>query len=161
MSRFSLLAVILILVPTIEIFTFVQVGQSIGYLPALLVLILMTLLGSYLLRREGLATVSRVVSSVAAGQPPAMEVLEGLMVGVAALFLLIPGFVSDIIGLTLLIPFTRRALLKFWLGRKLKNVQDIAANLRTSAKVVPPEQIVMKPQGQTHYDYEGEYVRKD
>lgn len=118
MNRFPFLAVILILIPAIEIFTFIQVGQAIGYLLALLLLIVMTIAGSYLLRLEGLATVQRVMSAVSSGKTATLEVLEGLMVGIAALLLLIPGFVSDVIGLLLLIPVTRRAILKVLVSQK-------------------------------------------
>ncbi|MBK8451961.1 MAG: FxsA family protein [Thiofilum sp.] len=160
MNRFPFLAVILILIPAIEIFTFIQVGQAIGYLLALLLLIVMTIAGSYLLRLEGLATVQRVMSAVSSGKTATLEVLEGLMVGIAALLLLIPGFVSDVIGLLLLIPVTRRAILKVLVSQKMKSTAH-TATYHTEARVIPPEQITIKPHGQTHYDYEGEYVRKD
>lgn len=161
MSRFPLLAVILILIPAIEIFTFVQVGQSIGYFVALLLLVVMTLLGSYMLRLQGLSTMRNIITTVTSGQSPTYEVMEGIMVGVSAIFLLIPGFISDLIGLSLLIPLTRRWILKMFISRKLRastsnrNYQDVQVN------IIEPEKITLKPHGQTSYDYEGEYIRKD
>lgn len=159
MNRFPFLAVLLILIPAIEIFAFVQVGQAVGYFFALLLLVVMTIAGSYLLRLEGLSTVQRIMRAAASGQAPTVEVLEGLMVGIAALLLLIPGFVSDIMGLLLLIPVTRRAIVNLVIKGRRSRVA--ATTYQTKAQVIPPEQIVVQPHGQTHYDYEGEYVRKD
>lgn len=161
MNRFPLLAVLLILIPVIEIYTFVQVGQAIGYFVTLLILILMTVLGSYLLRLQGLSTMRQIMSTAMSGQPPTREVMEGIMVGISAIFLLIPGFISDIIGLTLLIPMTRRWLLNAFLNYKGRATTTTYTTQGVKVDVIPPEQITVKPHGQTNYDYEGEYIRKD
>ena len=159
MRNFPVLAVLLILIPVTEIFLFVQMGQAIGYFTTLVALVGMTLLGSYLLRRQGFVTLQNFLQGFATGRLPAFEAMEGMLVALSSLLLLIPGFLSDIIGLFFLIPWTRRWIIRIWLKRRHAGVETkIYPNSHTR---IEPEQIVVKPQGQTHYDYEGEYVRKD
>jgi UPF0716 protein FxsA len=96
--------VVLITLGALEIFVFVQVGQWIGFGWALLALIAISLFGAWLVKREGLGTWRRAQAQLRAGEIPAGEVVDGALIAGAGLLLLVPGFVTDVVGLLLLLP---------------------------------------------------------
>ena len=96
--------VVLVTLGALEIFVFVQVGQWIGYGPAILALILVSLFGAWLVKREGLGTWRRAQAQLRAGEIPAAEAVDGALIAGAGLLLIVPGFVTDAIGLLLLLP---------------------------------------------------------
>jgi UPF0716 protein FxsA len=93
-----------------EIAGFILVGKAIGVLATLGLVLFGMIAGSILLRRQGMATLMKVQAEVAAGRVPARPIAEGAVLAVAALLIIIPGFVSDIVGILLLIPPVREAL---------------------------------------------------
>src|SRR5213083_3450136 len=103
----ALLVLIFIVLPVAEIYVIIKVGEAIGVLPTIALLILDGFLGAALLRHQGRAAWRRFNEALAAGRVPAREVLDGAMVIVGGAFLLAPGFITDVIGLLLLIPPTR------------------------------------------------------
>ena len=117
-----LLVVLFIAVPIVELAVIIQVGQEIGVLPTVAILVADSILGSVLMRSQGRAAWRRFNEALAAGRPPAREVLDGVLVIFGGALLLTPGFVTDILGLLLLIPPTRavfRGLLVRRLGARL------------------------------------------
>jgi UPF0716 protein FxsA len=117
-----LLVVLFIAVPIVELAVIIQVGQEIGVLPTIAILVADSILGSVLMRSQGRAAWRRFNEAIAAGRPPAREVLDGVLVIFGGALLLTPGFVTDILGLLLLIPPTRavfRGLLVRRLGARL------------------------------------------
>ncbi len=113
---FFLLALLL---PVIEIALFIKVGQSIGLWWTLALIIGAGLFGAWLLRRQGVSALARLRDSVQAGRLPALAIADTMMIGLAALFLVVPGFLSDIIAIALLIPAVRAALYAFLAQRML------------------------------------------
>ena len=111
-----LLLLLFIVVPLIELYVLLQVGQAIGVLPTIGLLILDSILGSMLMRSQGRVVWRRFNEAVAAGRVPAREVLDGVLVIFGGALLLTPGFATDVFGLVLLLPPTRalvrRALLR-------------------------------------------------
>ncbi|MDF3933151.1 FxsA family protein [Pseudomonas citronellolis] len=101
----------LLLFPLIELAVLIKVGSVIGVGWTLLLLIAGAFLGAALLRVAGLATLWRARERLAQGELPEKEMLEGLVIAVGGALLMLPGFISDIIGLFCLLPFTRRLLL--------------------------------------------------
>lgn len=101
----------------IEIAGFIIVGKIIGVMATIILLLISMIAGLSLLRREGLSFFKNVQREVAAGHAPAQEVLAGSLSLAAALLLIIPGFVTDIIGLLLFVPIIRDTLSKFFLRR--------------------------------------------
>jgi UPF0716 protein FxsA len=95
---------VLITLGAIEIFVFVQVGEWIGYGAAILALIAIALFGAWLVKREGLGTWRRAQAQLRAGEVPAGEAVDGALIAGAGLLLIVPGFVTDVIGLLLLLP---------------------------------------------------------
>ena len=117
-----LLVVVFIVVPIVELAVIIQVGQEIGVGPTIAILIVDSVLGSVLMRSQGRAAWRRFNEALAAGRPPAREVLDGVLVIFGGALLLTPGFVTDIVGLLFLIPPTRavvRGLLVRRLGARL------------------------------------------
>lgn len=114
-----LLLFIFIAVPVIEIGLFIQVGGAIGLLPTLLVVIITAVIGSYLLRQQGLNIVMKVQTEMAQGQMPMQNLIHGAFIVVAGLLLLTPGFFTDFIGFSLFIPQVRLAAAAF-LARRFK-----------------------------------------
>ena len=101
------LVVIFILVPIAEIYVIIQVGEAIGLVPTVVLLLADAILGSMLLRYQGRAAWIRFNRALAEGRLPHKEVFDGVLVITGGALLLTPGFLSDILGLILLIPPTR------------------------------------------------------
>jgi UPF0716 protein FxsA len=101
------LILIFIVLPIAELYVIIQVGAAIGVLPTIALLIADSFLGAALLRSQGRAAWRRFNEALAAGRVPAREVFDGTMVILGGAFLLTPGFITDVIGLLLLIPATR------------------------------------------------------
>ena len=101
------LLVLFVAVPIIELAAILQVGSWIGFWPTLALLIADSIIGSVLMRSQGRAAWRRFNAAVAAGRPPAKEVLDGVLVIFGGALLLTPGFVTDIFGILFLLPPTR------------------------------------------------------
>jgi UPF0716 protein FxsA len=101
------LVLLFIVLPIAEIYVIIKVGEAIGVLPTIALLILDGFLGAALLKHQGRAAWRRFNEALEAGRIPAREVFDGAMVIVGGAFLLAPGFITDAIGLLLLIPLTR------------------------------------------------------
>lgn len=102
-----MLIIFFIVLPVVEIYVFVQVSDALGFLPALALVVLSTLLGSALLRRQGRAAIQRFNTAVDSRRMPAREVADAAMIALGAFMLIIPGFVTSVFGLLLLFPPTR------------------------------------------------------
>jgi len=102
-----LLVLLFVVVPIAELFVIIQVGEAIGVLPTIALLIADSVLGSMLMRSQGRAAWLRFNTALAEGRVPHREVLDGALVIFGGALLLTPGFLSDILGLVLLLPPTR------------------------------------------------------
>ena len=104
------LAFAFILVPLAELAVIIAVGKTIGVLPTLALLLLCSLAGAWLSKREGLAAWRRFQAAAQAGRVPTVEVADGAMVLLAGALLLTPGFLTDAAGVLLLLPPVRAGL---------------------------------------------------
>jgi len=102
-----LLVILFIVVPIAELYVLIQIGQAIGILPTIALLILDSVIGAMLMRSQGRAAWRRFNAALAEGRVPGREVLDGAIVIFGGALLLTPGFLSDILGLILLLPPTR------------------------------------------------------
>jgi len=117
----ALLVILFIVIPIVELYVIIQVGQAIGVLPTLFLLLADAVLGSLLLRHQGRGAWRRFNEALAQRRFPAREVADGVMIAVGGTLLLTPGFVTDVFGLIFLIPPTRaivRRLLGVYVGRR-------------------------------------------
>jgi UPF0716 protein FxsA len=116
------LVLIFILVPIAELYVIIKVGGVIGVLPTLALLLADAVLGSMLLRHQGRAAWIRFNRALAEGRLPHKEVFDGVLVIIGGTLLLTPGFLTDILGLILLIPPTRalvRGMSTRWVRRRM------------------------------------------
>jgi UPF0716 protein FxsA len=101
------LVVLFIVVPIAELYVIIQIGQGIGALPTILILVADSILGSLLMRSQGRAAWRRFNQATGSGRVPAREVFDGALIIFGGALLLTPGFLTDIAGLLLLLPPTR------------------------------------------------------
>jgi UPF0716 protein FxsA len=99
-----------IAIPLVEIYFLIKVGDVIGAFTTVVLVVATAVLGASIARYQGLVTLQRVQATVARGEAPAIEMLEGVILFLGAVLLLIPGFVTDIIGFACLVPPLRRAI---------------------------------------------------
>ncbi len=101
---FRTLFLVLLLVPAVELYVLIQVGSVIGALPTILLTIATALLGAALMRSQGLMTLQQLQVGLAMGQPVEREVIRAGLIVAGGMLLLIPGFITDALGLLLLLP---------------------------------------------------------
>jgi UPF0716 protein FxsA len=117
---FLLPLILLIAWPVAEIYVIVQVADAIGVLATILLLFAGWPLGSWALRSQGRAAWRRLAAAVAEGRPPGREVVDGALIVFGGLLLMIPGFITDALGIVLLLPtrfIVRRALIRNFQSR--------------------------------------------
>lgn len=112
-----MIPIILLLLPLLEIATFVIVGGAIGVLPTIALVVASAVLGAVLLRISGVGALARAQAELQAGRDPGQHLARAGMVAVAAVLFLIPGFLTDLIGLLLLIPPVRALIWRVLKGR--------------------------------------------
>jgi UPF0716 protein FxsA len=149
-----LLVLAFIVVPIVELYVIIKVGQAIGVLPTLAILLADALLGSLLLRHQGRSAWRRFNRALDERRFPGKEVADGLLITVGGTLLLTPGFVTDVFGLFLLIP-PSRALIRGALARLLRRRFQLVSGpagwgyARARGAGGPP------PPGPAPYDVEG------
>lgn len=135
-----LLVLLFILVPIAELYVIIQVGQEIGLVPTVLILIADALLGSFLLRQQGRSAWRRFNEALDQRRFPGREVADGVMITFGGALLLTPGFLTDIVGLALLIPPSRAVIRRVGyalVGRRFK-IAGSAASWGYSRMRPPP-----------------------
>ncbi len=130
------LVLLLIVAPLVELAVFVQVSQWIGLLNALAFLILVSLVGVLIVRHQGLGVIRRVRDQARAGNLPAAELVDGLLIFIAGVLLILPGFVSDFVGLLLLLPPTRA-----FVRRRIQKRYSVRIAARVVSTVRPPRRV--------------------
>lgn len=128
-----LVVALLLLLPVLEIFVIVSVGSAIGAWPTAGLLIAISLIGAWLIRREGRRAWHTLREAVTTGRMPDRELADTPFVLLGGVLLLIPGFVTDLAGLLLVLPFTRplaRRLGHSYLDRRARRLGDVPAGVR-------------------------------
>ena len=113
-----ILVLLFIGVPFAELYVLLQVGHAIGVLNTLALLILVSVVGAWLAKREGLGVLRRMQAAVNAGRVPGTELIDGFLILLAAALMLTPGFLTDILAILLLLPPVR-AVVRRELRRRL------------------------------------------
>ena len=114
-------------VPALEVFLMIKIGGKIGALNTVSLILLTAIIGVYFAKLEGIKTMRSGVMNLYQNKIPIYEIVSGASIAIAALLLIIPGFFTDTIGFLLLIPFTRKILISFFLkkGKISTNKQNI------------------------------------
>lgn len=103
--------------PVVELYFMIQVGAEIGAFSTVMLVLFTAALGGVLVRIQGFTTAMRVRESMGRGEIPAVEMMEGMVLLLAGLSLLLPGFITDAIGFICLIPAARRGMVLWFLKR--------------------------------------------
>ena len=111
--------------PALEIFLMIKIGAEIGALNTLALIFLTAIIGVYYARLQGIQTLRSGIKRLYENKAPIYEIISGASIALAALFLIIPGFFSDLIGFLLLIPISRNILLKIFLREREINKSKI------------------------------------
>ncbi|WED21667.1 membrane protein FxsA [Vibrio sp. JC009] len=114
---FPVLLLLFICVPIIEIGLFIQLGGFLGLWPTIALVIITAVVGASLVRSQGLQTLLSVQSRLQQGEIPAQQIVEGVMLAVSGVLLLTPGFMTDAMGMLVLLPAPRAALAKQIMSR--------------------------------------------
>ena len=117
MNPFGTLLLLFLVVPLAEIYLLIQAGGAIGALNTVALVVLTAVVGAWLLRQQGLATLRRVQQDLERGELPETALVEGVLLLLAGALLLTPGFLTDVIGFVLLVPGSRVALARMALRR--------------------------------------------
>ena len=120
------LLLILIGIPAIEIFVMIKIGQNIGALSTVGLIFLTAIVGIYFAKIEGLNTLRSGIYNIYKNKVPLFEIFSGASIAFAALLLIFPGFITDTFGFLLLIPFTRKIIIKYFISRKNISVKQEA-----------------------------------
>lgn len=118
------LVVLFLVLPIAELYVLVQVAQEVGVLTSLALLVVVSFVGAWLVKREGLGLLLRIRSELAAGRLPTNQLVDGFLVLFAGALLLTPGFLTDGVGLLLLLPPTR-AMVRLALLRRFRSRLDL------------------------------------
>lgn len=105
---FGILLILFIIVPIVELYILVEVGQQIGALNTIAIVIITGIAGASFARSQGTQILYKIRSTMNEGQIPGKELLQGVMILAGGIMLLTPGFITDILGLTLIFPLTRQ-----------------------------------------------------
>ena len=135
---FALIALAFIVLPMIEIFVLIQVGHVIGALNTIGLVLLVSIVGAWLTKHEGLWVLTRLREQLNAGRMPTNELVDGALILAGGMLLIVPGFVTDAFGLLLLFPPTRvvaRSLVK-------RRLQVRVYGLPGGGRRPPPDDVI-------------------
>lgn len=169
---FRFLFILFIVVPIIEIMVLMNVGAWLGAWPTIAIVIITAWLGAKNVKQQGVATLNSVQTKMAQGEMPSDEIVAGLLLLVAGVLLVTPGFVTDIFGLSLLIPAVRNTLIKSVQSHLVMNKNAAGFTYQSSVHTKQNDPFAQDPfqqsnaseksiehhQGET---LEGEYERKE
>ncbi len=118
-------AVLLIIgIPAIEIYLMIKVGGVIGALNTILLIFFTAITGVYFAKMQGLSTIKSGLSQLIKNEIPVYEIISGAALAFASLLLILPGFLTDVIGFLLIIPFTRKMFIKSFSSKFKKTKFD-------------------------------------
>ena len=149
---FLLIISLVVVLPLVELYVIVHVGQSIGLLPTIVLLIALSAIGTSLVKREGIKVYQDFTATLQRGEEPSSQIVQGFCILAAGVFLLAPGFISDVLAISLLLPPTR-ALVVAIMSRRHKDgitvirathtgpIVDVKGHLSSSNDVIDVEPI--------------------
>tara|TARA_B110000967_G_C18519993_1_gene380573 strand:- start:28 stop:453 length:426 start_codon:yes stop_codon:yes gene_type:complete len=114
------LLLIIIGIPILEIAVMIKIGQEIGTFNTILIIFFTAIVGIYYAKVEGINTIKAGMVNLYKNKIPFYEILSGASIAIAAILLILPGFISDTIGFLFIVPFTRKLIISLWLRNKYK-----------------------------------------
>ena len=113
---------LILLVPIIEIYLFIKIGSQIGAFNTISLIFITAIIGVYYAKYEGLNTLKSGVQQIVKNELPIYEIISGAALAFAALLMILPGFLTDVIGLLIIFPWTRKLLFKN-ISKKKQNIK--------------------------------------
>ncbi len=154
---------IFIIIPLLELYVMISVGEVIGAFWTIILVLLTAVIGVNLLRIQGMSTLMRAQKTMAQGGIPAMEMVEGIALAVAGVLLITPGFITDSIGLLLLFPASRQAIIRYFMARSTIRTSFGAQSThwQSGQSQKPEPDAPGAKQAKVGRTIEGEYRRED
>jgi len=115
---------LILLVPIIEIYLFIKIGSQIGAFNTISLIFITTIVGFYYAKYEGLNTLKSAIKQIVQNEIPIYEIISGAALAFAALLMILPGFLTDIIGLLIIFPWTRQIFFKKISKKNYKNKKN-------------------------------------
>ncbi len=109
---FFRLLLLFTLIPLVELYILIKIGGLIGALNTIFIIVITGIIGAYLARSQGFKVIQKINLAMEQGRTPGRELLEGLFILIGGFTLLTPGFITDLMGLSMLVPLTRRGYIK-------------------------------------------------
>ena len=107
MTPMALVILLLVVAPLVELYVIIQVAHVIGAWETIALLVVESMIGAWILKRQGMATLDRIASAIDEGRLPGRELVDGFLIMLAGALMLAPGFLTDVLGFLLLLPPTR------------------------------------------------------
>jgi len=143
---FPYAALIFLVIPVVEIYFLIQVGEQIGALWTVMLVVLTAVIGVRLLKQQGLSTLMKAQQKMQSGALPANEIIEGIALVIAGAFLLTPGFFTDFMGFLLLVPATRKIFVALL---AVKATHYFAQNVHSNRNINTPNPFEQQPSPQS------------
>ena len=115
---------LILLVPIIEIYLFIKIGSQIGAFNTISLIFITAIVGLYYAKYEGLNTLKSAIKQIVRNEIPIYEIVSGAALAFAALLMILPGFLTDVIGLLIIFPWTRKIFLKKISKKNYKNKKN-------------------------------------
>ena len=103
---------VILLVPVVEIYLFIKIGSQIGAFNTISLILITAIVGIYYARYEGLNTLKSGISQIIKNEMPVYEIISGAAIAFAAILMILPGFLTDFLGIIIIFPWTRKLLFK-------------------------------------------------
>ena len=123
---------IILLVPIIEIYLFIKIGSQIGAFNTISLILITAIVGLYYAKYEGLNTLRSAINQIVKNEDPIYEIISGAALGFAAILMILPGFLTDVIGLLIIFPWTRKIFLR---NIPKKNMKKEKTLLKVNTKI--------------------------
>jgi len=115
---------LILLVPIIEIYLFIKIGSQIGAFNTISLIFITAIIGIYYAKYEGLNTLKSAIKQTVQNEIPIYEIVSGAALAFAAILMIIPGFLTDLIGLIIIFPWTRKLFLKKISKKNVRNKKN-------------------------------------
>jgi UPF0716 protein FxsA len=135
MGLLGRLAILFVIVPLIELVVLIELGQRVGWPPTLALVLSTGVVGAWLARREGLRTLMKLREELSLGKLPGEAIMDGVAILIGGAFLLTPGILTDLVGFSLLLPFSRRALQRRVREKLERSLTDGTMNVHVVSSV--------------------------
>jgi UPF0716 protein FxsA len=129
-----LIVSLVVVLPLIELYLIVQVGQELGLIPTVALLIVISAIGSVLVKREGVKAFRRFIKAARTGEELTKEITNGVCILAAGVFLLAPGFISDVLGIALLLSPVRLVIVRL-VGRRIHGKTSVIRSTHSGPRV--------------------------